>query len=166
MITECQNWARRDSVTLTFRARNRGWRTGPVVQTRLRPVEREALNLSDRAQAILGPNGVARFQEFWAYDHGWDFGRGQSLNPRSVAVFERFIAQFGAFGERRPSIFLSRDGNLVLAWEDATGERVEIEFGRDRFIVFTARDDAEREFSVEREADSLVHMLEQLNDHA
>jgi hypothetical protein len=48
---------------------------------------------------------------------------------------ERFLAAFDGFGGNEPSLFLSRDGHLILAWEDATNERVEVEFGENNYAT-------------------------------
>jgi hypothetical protein len=60
---------------------------------------------------------------------------------------ERFLSEFDDFQGRRPSLFLSSDGQLVLAWEDSRGERVEIDFGANELTLFVAKDDSEATFA-------------------
>lgn len=114
------------------------------------------LSLSARAEHILGENGVTRFREFAAYRDGWDFGHGKALTAHSALAFEQFLAEYAEFGPRRPSLFLSRDGQLTLAWEDPAGKRVEVDFGPRELTLFLARDDSERVFAFPAELADLI----------
>ena len=149
-MMQCE-WTRNDGSALAYGSRSRqgAWGT-PRRKARLAGslARRVEVNLSPAAQVVVGPEGVARFREFWSYSDGWDFGRGKALTALSVSRFERFIAYFKSFGETLPSLFLARDGSLVLAWEDSNGHRIEVEFSRD-ILLFWAGDDSERSFSVE-----------------
>jgi hypothetical protein len=146
---QCE-WTKNDGSSPAYGSR--GWTGvwGARRKTRLvgSLARRVELNLSPAAQAVIGPEGVARFREFWSYPDGWDFGRGKALTGLSVSRFERFVAEFNDFGGTLPSLFLSRDGNLVLAWEDSNGHRIEVEFSRDT-VLFWAGDDSERSFTIE-----------------
>lgn len=101
-------------------------------------------------EAILGPRGVARTREFWTYPAGWDFGEGNPLSPASVALFESFLLAHADF-DHRPSVFLTRKGNLALAWEDRAGERIEVEFAPAGIELYLAGNDEEAVYGAERE---------------
>lgn len=127
-------------------------------------VRRREGSLTARAQQVLGEDGVARFHEFRSYGDGWDFGGGGSaLRPQSVAAMERFLAIFDGFGESEPSLFLSRDGHLILAWEDATDERVEVDFGEDNNATLyrIVYGDDGRTFDLTREMAELIQAIPQ-----
>ncbi|HEX6037569.1 hypothetical protein [Longimicrobium sp.] len=92
-------------------------------------------NLSTRARAALGENAAARFAEFRQYRDGWDFGRGRRLSAGSVRALERFVDAGPCF-PTRPSLFLTQDGMLELAWEDHAGRRVEVELLPGCYLYF------------------------------
>lgn len=123
---------------------------------------RPGVGLSARAQRVLGSNGVARFLEFRSYEDGWDFGGGGlALTPQSVAGMERFLASFFGFGVGEPSLFLSQDGHLILAWEDATDERIEVEFGdnNDATVFLPSYGDDGRTFNLGEEMAELLEAI-------
>lgn len=109
---------------------------------------RALAGLSPRARMLLGANASARFDEFRQYREGWDFGRGRPLAPGSVAALELFLDAYSTF-PTRPSLFMTADGNLELAWENHAGQRVEIEFFPDRFQYAIAADGIDREGELE-----------------
>ena len=104
--------------------------------------------LSPRAISVLGENGVSRFAEFWTYAEGWYFGKGQPLSLGSLANMEYFLAQYSDFGAE-PSLFLTRRGHLLLGWEDADGEVVEVEFTPEGYILFLGVSDTELDFDLD-----------------
>ena len=110
--------------------------------------------LTDRAASVLGPNGVDRFAEFSSYQNGWDFGNGTALNSESVARMEEFLSHFSGF-ERRPSLFLTQVGNLMLGWEDTYGSPVEIEFAPNAYRLYLGSADDDREFRADQLSDFL-----------
>jgi len=114
--------------------------------------------LSSAARAILGPNGTARFDEFKSYPQGWDFGYGQPLSSASIASLDYFLALFGEFSTR-PSLFLTRLGNLELAWEDGVG-RIELEFFPNKVQYFLEANDEESEVPISH----LPRLIERLRD--
>lgn len=125
----------------------------PLVSTRF-----AAGLLSKQACEVLGKNGVARFEEFWSYPDGWDFGLGKSLSPDSIMLMDWFLKQYDGFSST-PSLFLTRSGHLMLGWEDAEGEGVELEFGPDNgFLLYLSAPDKELVFTVEQ----LPELLEAL----
>jgi hypothetical protein len=116
--------------------------------------------LTKAATQVLGDNGVARVLEFLSYPEGWDFGRGSPLSSDSIHQMERFFEQFSTF-ERRPSIFLTPSGNLLLGWEDATGASLELEFGPGEFVLYSGASDDERAYST-KDLPHLVRTLQSL----
>jgi hypothetical protein len=83
----------------------------------------------DPTYELLGPHGVSRLNEFRCYLQGWDNGNGTPLSPASEKQFTTFLQKFaGELGKLRPSVFLTREGNLQLGWEDKSGKAVEVEF--------------------------------------
>lgn len=96
---------------------------------------RPAGGLNARARAVLGENAAARLTEFRLYRDGWDFGRGKRLSAGSVRALESFLLAGPRF-PTRPSLFMTQDGMLELAWEDAAGRRVEVEYLPGRYLYF------------------------------
>lgn len=118
--------------------------------------------ISAHAEAVIGPNGAARIREFWTYPAGWDFGEGNPLSPVSVALFESFLSVYPDF-DRKPSVFLTREGNLALAWEDSAGDRVEVEFAPAGIELYLATSDEESVYGVEK--DDLLALAEKIRRH-
>lgn len=77
---------------------------------------------------IIGENGIQRFEQFKKYSEGWDFGIGKSLSSYSVGSFKLFCKRLSEPILDEPSLFLTREGNLQLGWEDKGGNKIEIEF--------------------------------------
>jgi hypothetical protein len=91
----------------------------------------------DPMYELLGAHGVSRLSEFRHYRQGWDNGKGTSLSPDSEKQFATFVQKFaGELGKVRPSVFLTREGNLQLGWEDTRGKAVEVEFFPSHLDVF------------------------------
>jgi hypothetical protein len=112
------------------------------------PLYRRRYVIRERLSALLGDKGVERLNQFLSYHDGWDFGGvGKAVDPRSVDTLETFMRYADTSSIRRPSIFLSRVGELILAWDTPEGERVEVDFSPDTMRVFRECDDAEREFT-------------------
>jgi hypothetical protein len=105
-------------------------------------------------------NGLKRFQEFKKYQKGWDFGIGEPLSHQSVAIFDTFLNLFPYFFGKEPSIFLTRAGNLQLAWEDYENRDIEIEFYPNKIEYYIEIEDLEGEIEISKE--SIIANLEQL----
>ena len=116
--------------------------------------------LGSKTAALLGDNGVKRFEEFKRYKDGWDHGYGRPLSNRSVAVMEFFINKFSD-SINEASLFFTRDGNLQLGWEDNSGNSIELEFFPDRIEYFIESLDMEGEIEV-KEAD-VAQLISYLN---
>lgn len=84
-------------------------------------------SLSPQAAALIGGNGLRRFQEFGEYPSGWDGMHSRPLNPLSIASCNLFASSI-TNAPVEPSIFMTRRGNLQLAWETNGGKHVELEF--------------------------------------
>ena len=92
--------------------------------------------LSEDIIKIIGENGLQRFEQFKKYSEGWDFGIGKPLSSHSVASFKLFCKRLSEpipvdsinSPQDEPSLFLTREGNLQLGWEDKEGNKIEIEF--------------------------------------
>lgn len=92
-------------------------------QIEIKPID----ELSSDVTQIIDDNCRDRINIFREYEEGWDLGRGKQLSPASLAVFELFVRSFNSF-QTDPSVFLTHDGYLQLAWEDSNGSDVEIDF--------------------------------------
>lgn len=84
--------------------------------------------LNEDTVKIIGENGLQRFEQFKKYSEGWDFGIGKPLSFHSVASFKLFCKHLSEPIPDEPSLFLTREGNLQLGWEDKEGNKIEIEF--------------------------------------
>ena len=62
------------------------------------------------------------------YSQGWGEGVGKPLSPRALEAFYRFLKAAKFSTGRRPSLFLTDNGNLELCWEDDRGKAVQVEF--------------------------------------
>ena len=62
------------------------------------------------------------------YAQGWGEGAGKPLSPRALEAFYRFLKTADFSSGRKPSLFLTDDGNLELCWEDSGGKAVQVEF--------------------------------------
>lgn len=116
--------------------------------------------LTRRAFDVLGQNGAARYEDFKSYPDGWDNGVGARLSSRSTAVMETFFGVFSDF-DTRPSVFLTREGNLQLAWENSNGERIELEFYPDHieYYIESREEEGEVEVSTLGSIEQLVKRL-------
>lgn len=125
------------------------------------PASSPASLLSKNALATLGQHGVRRYEEFWSYRDGWDFGEGKALSLASIELMDVFLRHYADF-QSTPSLFLTRAGNLMLGWEDAQGEPIELEFGPgDGFLLYLSAPDEERAYSFEQMPElleSLTHV--------
>ncbi len=78
----------------------------------------------------LGKSGWGRWQYFrQCFSGGWGERRQKPLSPRSQEVFFSTLATLDIPEQATPSLFLTDDGHIELAWRDADGRAVQIEFG-------------------------------------
>lgn len=85
---------------------------------------------------MIGGNGLRRFEQFKEYGEGWEFGTGKPLSPYSLASFKQFCKQFSEPVPNEPSLFLTREGNLQLGWEDGEANKIELEFFPDKIEYY------------------------------
>ncbi|MDT5122637.1 MAG: hypothetical protein QOC96_2119 [Acidobacteriota bacterium] len=99
--------------------------------------------LSENARQALGANGLRRLFEFSEYRVGWDAGRGQPLSIGSLSSLEWFLDRLPELSAIEPSLFLTRNGNLQLVFEDHSGNAIEIEFFPDKLEYYFEDNDEE-----------------------
>lgn len=97
-------------------------------------------------ELLLGENNVQRLGEFRRYGAGWDSGVGHPLDKRSEDNLVSFLGGCTKPFPTVPSLFLTRAGNLQLAWEDEEGSEIELEFFPHHVEGFT--EESNEEFSV------------------
>lgn len=88
----------------------------------------------------LGAKGWVRVHHFRNYyQAGWGEGQASPLSPRALEAFLRFLSEFEFPKDRsKPSVFLTDQGGIELAWEDAAGAAVQVAFGREEAEFFRA----------------------------
>lgn len=100
--------------------------------------------LSSAAQ-LLGENSYERFAKFMSYPDGWGDGFGKKVSPQSVAALQNFLSDGRALPSKT-SLFLRRDGNLQLAWEDTEGCTIELDFFPSEIAFYYEKNDQEATF--------------------
>jgi hypothetical protein len=108
--------------------REKNPQAAPRTGARPRPFQIRTIVLSENARRALGENGLLRLFEFSEFRAGWDAGRGQPLSIGSLSSLEWFLDQLPELSASEPSLFLTRNGNLQLVFENARGDAIEIEF--------------------------------------
>lgn len=84
----------------------------------------------------LGQRGYGRMLAFTQfYTTGWGEGNKQ-VSPRGLSAFLRFLKQVKFREGADPSVFLSDDGELQVAWSDPSGQAVQLLFGPKTIEVF------------------------------
>jgi hypothetical protein len=85
----------------------------------------------------LGYRGWHRLKQFRTlYTQGWGEGDGKPLSPRALGAFHRFLKVSTFPASSTPSIFLSKEGGLGLAWEDESDRAIEVTILADRVDYF------------------------------
>lgn len=91
----------------------------------------------------LGTKGWGRFHYFrQVFSSPWG-EKCRPLSPKAQKAFLRFLEEASFPAEVSPSLFITDEGHLELAWEDASGKRVEIEFGPTESEYFLQSDGTE-----------------------
>lgn len=85
----------------------------------------------------LGVNGFKRWQYFRQHfsDRWGDEGQAP-VSPRSQEALLKALSMLDFPVSAKPSLFLTDDGFFELAWHDAQGRSVQIEFGSSHFEIF------------------------------
>lgn len=77
----------------------------------------------------LGVRGWGRWRYFrMGFSGAWGEGHENPLSPRSQIAFLRALEHL-RFPDRKPSLFLTDEGHLELAWRDQSGAPIQLEFG-------------------------------------
>ena len=85
----------------------------------------------------LGVNGWKRWQYFRQHFSGRWGDEGQCpVSPRSQQSLLKALESLQFPPAIKPSLFLTDDGHFELAWRDADGQSVQIEFGPTEFELF------------------------------
>ncbi len=84
----------------------------------------------------LGNRGWGRMLLFSKYyTPGWGEGNKQ-VSPRGQAAMLRFLQQVTFREGADPSVFISDDGELQLAWNDSNSKAIQLLFGPNSIEVF------------------------------
>lgn len=84
----------------------------------------------------LGDRGWGRMLLFSKY-YTPDWGEGnRQVSPRAQAALLRFLEHVIFRDGADPSVFLSNDGELQVAWNDTSGKAVQLLFGPNTIEVF------------------------------
>lgn len=84
----------------------------------------------------LGDRGWGRMLLFTKYyTPNWGGGNKQ-VSPRAQAAMLRFLEHVTFRDGADPSVFLSNDGELQIAWNDSNGKAVQLLFGPNTIEVF------------------------------
>jgi hypothetical protein len=107
----------------------------------------------------LGDRGWGRMLLFSKY-YTPDWGEGnRQVSPRAQATMMRFLEHVTFRKGADPSVFLSNDGELQVAWSDTSGKAVQLLFGpnsievlheaqlREESLPLSAYDKLAQEFS-------------------
>ncbi len=85
----------------------------------------------------LGVHGWKRWQYFRQHFSGRWGDEGQCpVSPRSQQSLLKALESLEFPSEVKPSLFLTDDGHFELAWRDAEGKSVQMEFGPTEFELF------------------------------
>jgi hypothetical protein len=101
----------------------------------------------------LGVRGWGRLHHFrMLYQAGWGDGAGKPASPRAVQALVSFLDGFNLPEGVTPSLFLTDRGGIELAWEEAGGAPVQVEFHRDGIEVYREAAGVEKEFAPDQAA--------------
>ena len=85
----------------------------------------------------LGVHGWKRWQHFRQHFSGRWGDEGQCpVSPRSQESLLKALESLEFPSSAKPSLFLTDDGHFELAWRDAEGHSVQMEFGPAEFELF------------------------------
>lgn len=115
--------------------------------------------LTPSSKAIIGELGTERFNKFKQYPDDWDGEGARPLQNTSIVTFETFLNIHGDSFATPPSLFLSKRGNLQLAWESSSGSFIELEFFPTKITYFIETGDDEGSYKL-LETSNLVRKLQ------
>lgn len=111
----------------------------------------------------VGVHGLRRLANFAALPAGWDGRHGAPLNQESVDAAKKFFADKKLMPSKA-GVFMSVEGNLVVSWEDATGQLVELEFEPERVTGFVQATELEIDVAYDQD-DEQAKLGEALAEH-
>ncbi len=104
--------------------------TGDSSPGRIRSFEPGEAACEKLVLAKLGKNGWGRWQYFRkCFSGGWGERGQKPLSPKSQEAFFATLSILEFPASAKPSLFLTDDGHLELAWRDYEGKAIQIEFG-------------------------------------
>jgi hypothetical protein len=78
---------------------------------------------------VLGQSGMERLYKFVNdYRDGWGDGTGRALSPAAYNALFIFLRHAPINVSSKPSIFMTPAGGLELAWDNADGRDIRVEF--------------------------------------
>ena len=99
---------------------------------------------------ILRQNGMARMHRFLNdYQDGWGDGSGKALAREAYTGLFTFLRYAPINVGSRPSIFMTIDGGLELAWDDTAGNDIRVEFNATEVQYYFARSGREGRAPIE-----------------
>ena len=100
-----------------------------VASEAIQPAAPEEADREELLFAKLGGRGWRRVRDFrYHYDQGWGEASRPALSPKALDAFFRFLGKVTFPPRVVPSVFLTDEGGLELAWEDSAGHPVQVEF--------------------------------------
>lgn len=75
----------------------------------------------------LGYRAVSRLKKLASYRADWGYKGSMAMSSHSAELLSGFLQEFGEF-DTKPSLFLTDQGHLELAWEDKSGQAISIVF--------------------------------------
>lgn len=77
-----------------------------------------------------GTDFKKRLIEFKNCSHGWNMGSGEPLSDKSLSMLKTYL-EIAPTSDERPGVFLTKEGNISLAWRDKENGIIEFEFEGD-----------------------------------
>jgi hypothetical protein len=109
----------------------------------------------------LGVRGWGRLHYFrQVFSGAWGEGKEKPLSPRAMEAFFEALEKISFPQGSKPSIFLTDDGNLELAWRDELGNPVQLEFGPQETEIFIESRGVEKTFPNRDIGEVVVRYLE------
>ncbi|MEZ5305071.1 MAG: hypothetical protein R3F11_31175 [Verrucomicrobiales bacterium] len=107
-------------------------------QSRVRAFEPGQAAQEQLVLSKLGVNGWGRWQYFrLCFSDGWGEAHQRPLSPKSQEMFIEALKHLQIPAGVRPSLFLTDEGFLEIAWKDSEGKATQIEFGPHEFEVYS-----------------------------
>ena len=118
--------------------------------------------LSYAAQLALGHDGMLRLEKFRSLQFDWDRRGASSIEEASVRALSTFFRD-SSLEPKRLGLFMAPSGHLIVNWEDADSNLVELEFLADRVLYFFEGTGEEGEVS--RNSGEIARLFVKLKDN-